>query len=56
MRIKLYTLLGWASWQGIKTVASRKLGQNKTKLGAAGTVAAVLAAGLVAAKASSGDD
>jgi hypothetical protein len=56
MKTRLYTLLGWLSWQGVKTVANRKLGQNKAKLGAAATVAAVLAAGLVAAKASSGDD
>jgi hypothetical protein len=56
MKTRLYTLLGWLSWQGMKTVGNRKLGQNKVKLGAAATVAAVLAAGLAAAKASSGDD
>jgi hypothetical protein len=53
---KVYTVLGWLAWQGITTVARRKLAQNKVKLGAAATVFAVLAAGLVAAKASAGDD
>jgi hypothetical protein len=56
MKIRGYTLLGWLTWQGIKTVASRKLGQNKVKLGAAATVGAVLVAGVLAARASSGDD
>jgi hypothetical protein len=56
MRTRLYTLLGWLSWQGMKTVANRKFGQNRVKLGAAATVAAVVAAGLVAAKVSSVDE
>jgi hypothetical protein len=56
MRTKGYTVLGWLTWQGIKTVASRKLGQNKVKLGAGATVFAVIAAGILAARASSGDD
>jgi hypothetical protein len=56
MRAKGYTVLGWAAWQGIKTVARRKLGANKVRLGAAATVLAVLLAGLAAAKASSGED
>jgi hypothetical protein len=55
MRIKGYTLLGWLTWQGIKTVSRRKVGQNKAKLGAAATVLLVLIGGLVAAKAS-GDE
>jgi hypothetical protein len=55
MKTKGYTLLGWLTWQGIKTVASRKLGQNKVKVGAAATVFAVIAAGIVAARASSGE-
>jgi hypothetical protein len=55
MKTKVYTLLGWLSWQGIKTVASRKFGQNKVKLGAAATVVLVLVAGLAAAKASTSD-
>ena len=40
MKIKGYTVLGWLTWQGIKTVAKRKMSQNKVKLGAAATVAA----------------
>jgi hypothetical protein len=55
MRIKGYTLLGWLTWQGIKTVSRRKVGQNKAKLGAAATVLLVLIGGLVAGKAS-GDE
>jgi hypothetical protein len=55
MRIKGYTLLGWLTWQGIKTVSRRKVGQNRAKLGAAATVLLVLIGGLVAAKAS-GDE
>ena len=47
-----YTVLGWLTWQGIKTVARR----NRVKLGAAATVVAVLAAGLAAAKGSSSGD
>ena len=51
-----YTVLGWLAWQVISRVAKRKLAQNKVKLGAAATVFAVIAAGLLAARASSGDD
>ena len=51
MNSKGYTVLGWFTWQGIKTVAKRKMGQNKVKLGAAATVLLVLVAGLAAAKA-----
>jgi hypothetical protein len=50
-----YTVLGWLVWQVIARVARRKMAQNKVKIGAAATVFAVLAAGLLAAKASSGD-
>ena len=53
MKIKGYTMLGWLTWQGIKTVAKRKMSQDRVKLGAAATVAAVLVAGLAAAKAAS---
>jgi hypothetical protein len=56
MKIKGYTMLGWLTWQGIKTVSKRKMGQNKTKLGAAATVLLVLIAGLAAAKASGGEE
>jgi hypothetical protein len=53
MKIKGYTLLGWLTWQGIKTVAKHKVGQEKVKLGAVATVLLVLVAGLAAAKAAS---
>jgi hypothetical protein len=56
MGSKGYTVLGWAVWQVATRVAKRKMAQNKVKLGAAATVALVLAAGLAAAKASSGED
>ncbi len=55
MKIKGYTVLGWLTWQGIKTVARRKLSEDKVKLGAAATVLLVLVAGLGAAKAASDD-
>lgn len=55
MKVKGYTVLGWLTWQGIKTVAMRKLSQDKVKLGAAATVLLVLVAGLAAAKAHSED-
>jgi hypothetical protein len=51
-----YTVLGWLAWQIISRVAKRKLVQNKVKIGAAATVFAVIAAGVLAARASSGDD
>jgi hypothetical protein len=50
-----YTVLGWLAWQVITRVAKRKMAQNRVKIGAAATVFAVLAAGVLAAKASSGD-
>ena len=57
MKIKGYTLLGWLTWQGIVVVVKRKLGQNRAKLGAAGTVLVVLGAGIAAARAfGDGDD
>ncbi len=52
---KGYTVLGWLAWQVITRVAKRKMAQNKVKIGAAATVFAVLAAGVLAARASSGD-
>ena len=55
MTTKGYTVLGWLTWQVISRVAKRKIAQNKVKLGAAATVFAVIAAGLLAARASSGD-
>jgi hypothetical protein len=51
-----YTVLGWLVWQVATRDAKRRMAQNKAKLGAAATVALVLVAGLVAAKATSGDE
>ncbi|HEX5894940.1 MAG TPA: hypothetical protein VFY47_01345 [Thermoleophilaceae bacterium] len=56
MTTKGYTVLGWLAWQILSRMVGRKLADNKVKLGAAATVGAVLVAGLLAAKASSGDD
>jgi hypothetical protein len=56
MTTRLYTLLGLAAWQGIKLVLRRKLGQNRTVLAAAATVALVVIGGLAAAKATNGDE
>ena len=55
-----YTLLGWVVWQIASRVAKRKIGQamdeNQGKLIAGGAVALLVLAGVVAAKAASGDD
>ena len=56
MTTRGYTVLGWLAWQVLSRVLGRKMAHNKVKLGAAATVGAVLVAGVVAAKASSGDD
>ena len=56
MKTKAYTMLGWAAWQWIVIIVRRKLGTNKVKLGAAATVLGVLVAGVLAAKASTGED
>jgi predicted PurR-regulated permease PerM len=56
MTTKGYTVLGWLAWQVITRVVKPKIVQKKVKIGAAATVVAVLVAGVVAAKASSGDD
>jgi hypothetical protein len=55
MNSRGYTFLGWVIWQLGSRVAKTKISQNRTKIGAAGIVAAVLVAGIAAA-ASSGDD
>ena len=55
MGTKGYTLLGWIVWQIGKRVASKKMAQNRVKLGAAGLVALVLIGGVVAAKAITSD-
>ena len=56
MNSKGYTVLGWVVWQIASRVAKRKIHQNRVKIGAAGAVALVLVAGVVAAKAGSDDD
>ncbi|MEA2330852.1 MAG: hypothetical protein QOH58_990 [Thermoleophilaceae bacterium] len=56
MSSKGYTVLGWVVWQFATRVAKRKMARNKVKLGAAATVVLVLVAGLVAAKATGGDE
>ena len=43
-----YKILGWAVWQIASRVARKKMVQNRAKLGAAGVVALVLVAGLLA--------
>jgi hypothetical protein len=55
MKIRGYTLLGWLTWQGIKTVGKSKMGRNKVKLGAAATVLLLLIGGIAAARASGGN-
>jgi len=55
MTTRGYTVLGWLAWQIISRAAKREIAQNKVKLGAAATVFAVIAAGILAARASSGD-
>ena len=57
MTTRGYTVLGWLAWQVVSARGqAARSAQNKVKLGAAATVFAVLAAGVVAARASSGDD
>ena len=56
MTTRGYTVLGWLAWQVLSRVVGRKVGQNKVKLGAAATVVAVIGAGVLAARASSGDN
>jgi hypothetical protein len=55
MTTRGYTVLGWLAWQVLSRVVFRKAAQNKVKLGAAATVVAVIGAGILAARASSGD-
>ena len=56
MTTRGYTVLGWIAWQILSRVVGRKIADNKVKLGAAATVFAVIAAGILAARASSGGD
>jgi hypothetical protein len=53
MTTRGYTVLGWLAWQIVSRVAKRKIAQNRVKIGAAATVFAVIAAGILAARASS---
>ena len=55
MTTRGYTVLGWLAWQVLKRVVRPKISENKVKIGAAATVFAVLAAGVLAARASSSD-
>ena len=55
MTTKGYTVLGWLAWQVLSRIVPRQIAQNKVKIGAAATVAGVIAAGIVAARASSDD-
>ena len=48
-------MFGWLVYQVVSRFVMRKIAQNKVKLGAAATVFAVIAAGIVAARASSSD-
>jgi hypothetical protein len=56
MRNRAYTALGFLTWEGIKVVLRRKVGQNRAKIGAAATVLLVLIGGLAIAKATASDD
>jgi hypothetical protein len=57
MSTRAYTILGWVIWQLGKRAARYEARHTRAKVGAAVTVLAVLAAGVVAAKlAASGDD
>jgi hypothetical protein len=55
MTTRGYTVLGWLAWQVLKRAVPRAIAQNKVKIGAAATVFAVIAAGILAARASSDD-
>jgi hypothetical protein len=56
MSSKGYTVLGWVVWQLASRIVSRKIADNRLKMGAAGVVALVVVGGVVAAKAGSDDD
>ena len=56
MKNRVYTVLGFVAWEGIKVVLRRKVGQNRTKIGAAATVLLVLIGGLAIAKATGGSE
>ena len=56
MNSKSYSVLGWVVWQIGSRIAKRKMAQNRVKLGAAGAVALVVAAGILAARSSSSSE
>jgi hypothetical protein len=56
MKNKAYALLGFVAWEGIKVVLSRKVGQNRAKIGAAAGVVLVLIGGLAIARATASDE
>jgi hypothetical protein len=56
MSTRSYTVLGWIVWQIGSRIAKRKIAENRGKLGAAGIVALVIIGGVIAAKASAGED
>jgi hypothetical protein len=53
MTTRGYTVLGWLAWQILSRVVPRTIAKNRVKVGAVATVGAVIAAGIVAARASS---
>jgi hypothetical protein len=53
MTSKAYTVLGWLAWQLLSRIVPKQIARNRVKIGAAATVAAVIAAGVAAARASS---
>ena len=55
MSSKGYTILGWIVWQIGSRLAKRELRQSRGKLAAAAAVAAVLAGGVLAARAAARD-
>jgi hypothetical protein len=55
MTSRAYAVFGWFAWQVISRAAKAQMRNNKVKIGAAATVFAVLAAGVLAARASSSD-
>ena len=56
MKTKLYTMLGFVAWEGIKVVLRRKVTQNRAALAAGAVVALVVIGGVAAAKAGSPEE
>jgi hypothetical protein len=53
MKTRLYTVLGFVAWEGVKVVLRRKVAQNRAALAAGAVVALVVIGGFAAAKAGS---